>query len=262
MAYENILFDVRKGIATITLNRPKNYNALNEALGIEFYDALHVCDESYSIRVVVITGNGRAFCSGGDVKSFSDNINTIGTYIMRLTGLIHNSISLMARMDKPTICAVNGMAAGGGMSLALAGDLVFATESAKFTMAYTQIGASPDGSSSFTLPRLIGVKKALELTMLNPILSAQEALAWGIINRVFPDDQFTSEVNAIATRLAQGPTFAYGQTKKLFYNSMQETLEAQMHLEALGLAACGHTQEFREGVTAFIEKRPPDFIGQ
>ena len=262
MGYENILFDVSEGIATITLNRPKAFNALNEDLGIELGDALHICDESYSIRVVVITGSGRAFCAGGDVKSFSEHMDTIDSHIMRLTGIIHSSISLMARMKKPVICAVNGMAAGGGMSLALAGDLILATQSAKFIMAYTQIGASPDGSSSFTLPRIIGVKKALELTLLNPLLTAQEALVWGIVNQIFPDDRFTHEVNAIATRLAQGPTIAYGQAKALFYNSMQETLETQMHNEALSLAACGHTQDLKEGVVAFMEKRLPHFTGK
>ena len=262
MPYENILFDVSEGIATITLNRPKAYNALNEALGNEFRDALHICDESYTIRVVVITGKGRAFCAGGDVKDFADHMDTIDEHIMRLTDLIHGSISLMAHMAKPTICAVNGMAAGGGMSLALAGDLILATESARFTMAYTQIGASPDGSSSFTLPRIIGVKKALELTLLNPVLTAQEARAWGIVNQVFPDDGFTDGVQAIAAQLAQGPTVAYGQAKALFYNSMQETLEAQMQLEALRLATCGHSSDFKEGVAAFTEKRLPRFTGQ
>ncbi len=259
---KNILFDWSCGIATITLNRPQAFNALNEALGTELYDALLICKATDSIRAVVITGAGRAFCAGGDVKSFAENKNSIDSHIMRLTHLIHGSISLMARMDKPVICAVNGMAAGGGMSLALAGDLVLATESAKFTMAYTQIGASPDGSSSWTLPRLIGVKKALELTLLNSVLTAQEAHTLGLVNRVFPDDRFADEVDSIASRLSRGPTLAYGHAKALFYNSTQETLETQMQLEALALTACGHTRDFKEGVVAFIEKRDAYFTGQ
>ena len=259
---KDVLFQVLDGVATITLNRPKAFNALNESLGRQLYDALLECKQTDTIRAVVITGAGRAFCAGGDVKSFAEHAYDIDSHIMRLTNLIHSSISLMVHMNKPTICAVNGMAAGGGMSLALAGDLIFATESAKFTMAYTHIGASPDGSSTFTLPRLVGVKKALELVLLNPVLSAQEALAWGLVNQVFPDDRFVEEVLNRATRLAHGPTIAYGEAKALLYNSTQETLETQMQLEALSLARCGRTKDFKEGVLAFIEKRPAHFVGQ
>jgi 2-(1,2-epoxy-1,2-dihydrophenyl)acetyl-CoA isomerase len=165
-------------------------------------------------------------------------------------------------MPKPTITAVNGVAAGGGMSLALAGDLVLATEAARFTMAYTQIGASPDGSSSFFLPRLVGVKRALELTFLNPVLSARQALEWGLVTRVFADGQFRQEVQHIATQLAQGPTQAYGRTKALFYNSSSETLETQMEREARLIAASGKTADFREGIFAFVEKRQPTFQGR
>jgi 2-(1,2-epoxy-1,2-dihydrophenyl)acetyl-CoA isomerase len=148
------------------------------------------------------------------------------------------------------------------MSLALAGDLILATASARFTMAYTQIGASPDGSSTFTLPRLVGVKRALELTLLNPVLSAQEAKEWGIVNRVYPDDAFQAEVQTIATQLAQGPTLAYGRTKALLYSSTSETLETQMEYETLHIAASGKTADFREGVFAFAEKRQPSFQGR
>ena len=148
------------------------------------------------------------------------------------------------------------------MSLALAGDLILATESATFTMAYTKIGASPDGSSTFTLPRLVGVKRALELTLLNPVLTATEAVEWGIVNRVFPDDQFQAEVHHIASQLAQGPTQAYGRAKALFYASTNESLETQMENETLAIAACGKTADFREGIFAFAEKRTPTFQGR
>jgi len=157
---------------------------------------------------------------------------------------------------------VNGVAAGGGMSLSLAGDLIVATESARFTMAYTQIGASPDGSSTFFLPRLVGVKRALELTFLNRVLSAREAMEWGIVHQIFPDDQFQAGVQSLAAQLAQGPTQAYGRAKTLFYNSASETLETQMEHEAQLIAASGYTADFREGVTAFVAKRPPVFQGR
>ncbi len=262
MAYEKIMYDVSDGIATITLNRPEAYNALDEQMGREFHDAVITCSEDAAVRVVVLTGSGRAFCAGGDVKGFCDTIDTIGAHVKRLTTELHGAVSRMIRMPKPAISAVNGVAAGGGMSLALAGDLIFATASARFTMAYTQIGASPDGSSTFTLPRLVGVKRALELTLLNPVLSGQEAMAWGIVNQVFSDDDFQEEVRKIATQLAQGPTQAYGRTKALLYSSTSESLETQMEHETLNIAACGKTADFREGIFAFAEKRTPQFEGR
>lgn len=262
MAYEKITYDLSDGIATVTLNRPEVFNALDAQLARELHDAIIASSEDEAVRVVVLTGTGRAFCAGGDVKGFCDTIDTIGAHVKRLTTEIHGAVSRMIRMPKPVISAVNGVAAGGGMSLALAGDLILATASARFTMAYTQIGASPDGSSTFTLPRLVGVKRALELTLLNPVLSAQEAKEWGIVNRVYPDDAFQAEVQTIATQLAQGPTLAYGRTKALFYSSTSETLETQMEYETLHIAASGKTADFREGVFAFAEKRQPSFQGR
>jgi 2-(1,2-epoxy-1,2-dihydrophenyl)acetyl-CoA isomerase len=262
MTYEQLLYEVNDGIATITLNRPEAYNALNDQLARELHDAVIVSSEDEAVRVVVLTGSGRAFCAGGDVKSFCDHIDHIGTLIKRLTTNMHGAVSRMIRMPKPVINAINGVAAGGGMSLALAGDLILATESATFTMAYTKIGASPDGSSTFTLPRLVGVKRALELTMLNPVLTAKEAVEWGLVNRVFPDDQFQAEVHNIASQLAQGPTQAYGRAKALYYASTHESLETQMEHETLAIAACGKTADFREGIFAFTEKRAPLFQGR
>src|SRR5262245_43697391 len=262
MSYEKILLDIHDGIATITLNRPEVYNALDLQLATEFHDAIVTCSEDEAVRVVVVTGRGRAFCAGGDVKGFVEQLEHIGKHVKLLTLALHAAVSRMVRMRKPTITAVNGVAAGGGMSLSLAGDLIVATESARFTMAYTQIGASPDGSSSFFLPRLVGVKRALELTFLNRVLSAREAMEWGLVNEVFADEQFTQEVHRIASHLAQGPTLAYGRAKALFYSSTSETLETQMEHEAQLIAACGKTADFREGIRAFAEKRQPTFQGR
>jgi 2-(1,2-epoxy-1,2-dihydrophenyl)acetyl-CoA isomerase len=262
MPYEKIVLQISDGIATITLHRPEAYNALDMQLAREFHDAVVACSEDDAVRVVVITGSGRAFCAGGDVKGFVEKIETIGAHVKLLTTELHGAISRMIRMAKPTIAAVNGVAAGGGMSLALAGDLILATASARFTMAYTQIGASPDGSSSFFLPRLVGVKRALELTFLNRVLSAREAMEWGLVNDVFADEQFAQEVRRIASHLAQGPTLAYGRAKALFYSSTSETLETQMEHEAQLIAACGKTADFREGILAFAEKRQPTFHGR
>jgi 2-(1,2-epoxy-1,2-dihydrophenyl)acetyl-CoA isomerase len=158
--------------------------------------------------------------------------------------------------------AVNGIAAGGGLSLALAGDLVIATESAKFTMAYSKIAASPDGSSSYFLPRVIGLRRSMELYFTNRVLTAREAAEWGLITRAVPDAEFKGAVDALARELAQGPTRAFGIAKRLLHQSTWESLETQMELEAQGIAACGHTEDFKAGVTAFAEKKTPAFRGR
>ena len=262
MGYETIRYEVTEAIATITLNRPDAYNALNLALGRELFHATLEADEDRAVRCIVITGVGKAFCAGGDVKDFNDNPDRIGILIKELTTYLHGSVSRLARTAKPVIMAVNGIAAGGGMSLALAGDLVVAAESAKFTMAYSKIGASPDGSSSYFLPRLIGLRRSLELHYTNRVLSAREAMEWGLVNRVHPDAEFSGAVGALARELAQGPTLAFGRAKLLFHQSTQESLETQMELEAQAIAQSGHTEDFRNGVAAFAKKQSVAFHGR
>src|SRR5207245_2925849 len=186
------------------------YNALNLALGRELFHATLQADEDRAVRCVVITGAGKAFCAGGDVKDFNDNPDRIGTLIKELTTYLHGAVSRLARTAKPVIMAVNGVAAGGGMSLALAGDLVVAAESTKFTMAYSKIAASPDGSSSYFLPRMIGLRRALELHYTNRVLSAREAMDWGLVNRVHPDAEFPGAVAGLARELARGPPGSRG----------------------------------------------------
>ena len=158
--------------------------------------------------------------------------------------------------------AINGIAAGGGFSFALSGDLVVAAESAKFTMAYSKIAATPDGSSSYFLPRLIGLRRAMELYFTNRVLTAREALEWGLVTRVVPDAELRPAVAALAAELAQGPTKAYGAAKRLLHQSTWESLETQMELEAQAIAASGHTEDFRAGVTAFAQKATPTFRGR
>jgi 2-(1,2-epoxy-1,2-dihydrophenyl)acetyl-CoA isomerase len=262
MAYETLGYDVTDGVATITLNRPDAYNALNLTLGRELFHATLEADESRAVRCIVITGAGRAFCAGGDVKDFADNPDRIGILIKELTTYLHGAVSRLARAPKPVVMAVNGIAAGGGMSLALAGDLVVATESARFTMAYSKIAASPDGSSSYFLPRMIGLRRALELHYTNRVLTANEAMQWGLVNRVHPDAEFAGAVKTLARELAQGPTLAFGRAKALFHQSTQESLETQMELEAQAIAQSGHTEDFRNGVTAFAKKQPVTFQGR
>jgi len=262
MAYDTILYGIQDAVATITLNRPASYNALNLTLGRELFLAALEADEDPAVRCIVITGAGRAFCGGGDVKDFAASGDRIGVLLKELTTFLHGTVSRLARTAKPVIMAVNGVAAGGGMSLALAGDLVVATESATFNMAYAKIAASPDGSATYFLPRLIGIRRALELHYTNRVLSAREAMDWGLVTRVHPDAEFSSSVAALARELAEGPTYAFGRAKLLFHQSTQESLESQMELEAQALAACGHTEDFKNGVAAFARKQAPVFRGR
>jgi 2-(1,2-epoxy-1,2-dihydrophenyl)acetyl-CoA isomerase len=262
MTYQHLLLERRDHVATITLNRPEAYNALDLALGRELFHASLEVDEDLDVRCVVITGAGKAFCAGGDVKGFVDNLPRIGILTKELTTYLHGAVSRLTRSAKPVIMAVNGVAAGGGLSFALCGDLVVAGESARFTMAYSKIAATPDGSSSYFLPRLIGLRRALELYLTNRVLSAREALEWGLITRVVPDAELRPAVDALAAELAAGPTLAIGGAKRLFHQATWESLETQMELEAQAIAASGHTEDFREGVTAFANKKTPTFRGR
>jgi 2-(1,2-epoxy-1,2-dihydrophenyl)acetyl-CoA isomerase len=194
MPYEALTLDIHEHVATLTLNRPDAYNALNAQMAAELLDATTQVDEDPQVRCLVITGAGKAFCAGGDVKVFHDHLPQIGTHLKQLTGLLHGAVSRIARMPKPVIAAVNGVVAGGGMGLMLACDLSYAVETATLTMAYTRIGANPDGSSTFWLPRLVGVRRALELIYSNRVLTAQEAHAWGILNGVMPPDKFRRSI--------------------------------------------------------------------
>ena len=262
MTYKHLIVERAGQVATITLNRPEALNALDLDLGRDLFHAALEVDEDPGVRCVVVTGAGKAFCAGGDVKGFADNLPRIGMHIKELTTYLHGAVSRLCRSDKPVIMAVNGVAAGGGFSLALSGDLVVATESARFTMAYSRIAATPDGSSSYFLPRLIGLRRALDLYFGNRVLSAREALEWGLVTRVVPDADFTAAVAALARELAQGPTRAFGAAKRLLHQSTWESLETQMELEAQAIAASGHTRDFAAGVTAFANKQAPTFEGR
>ena len=262
MSYQQLTVERADHVATVTLNRPDAFNAFGSTLGRELFDVALEVDEDPDVRCVVITGAGKAFCGGGDVKEFVDSLPRIGAHIKELTTYLHGAVSRLSRMDKPLIVAVNGIAAGGGFALALTGDVVIAAESAKFTMAYSKIAATPDGSSTYFLPRLVGLRRALELYLTNRVLTAREALEWGMITKVTPDTELKTATMALARELAQGPTKAFGAAKRLFHQSTWESLETQMELEAQAIARSGHTADFREGITAFANKKAPVFRGQ
>lgn len=261
MERKELIFEVKDRVATITINRPDRYNALTIRMVEKLLELVSACDEDRRIRAVVLTGAGQAFCAGGDVREFVEHIEALSPYLKRLLAFFHGAVSGMNRMSKPVIAAVNGVAAGAGMSLAMACDLVVAAESARFTMAYSKIGATPDGSSTYFLPRLVGLRRALELTYTNRVLTAKEAEAWGLVNRVVPDAEFPAAVNALAAELAAGPTLALGRAKQLLLMSGHESLETQMENETQLIALSSKTADFREGIKAFVEKRKPIFSG-
>lgn len=262
MDYKTLIYTVKGPVATIILNRPDRYNALSRQMVEELLDAVLACDENRAIRAVVLTGAGQAFCAGGDVREFIEHAGTLTLHVKRLVASLHDTISCLSRMSKPVIAGINGVAAGAGMSLAMACDLAVAAESARFTMAYTKIGATPDGSSSYFLPRLVGLRRAVELTFTNRVLTAEEAQRWGLVNRVVPDAEFPAAVDALAKELAAGPTLALGRAKRLLLMSQHESLETQMENEAQLIAFSSQTADFREGVKAFVEKRTPTFRGE
>ena len=260
-AYQTILFEVSDAVARITLNRPTVANALNGQMSRDLFDVSNRCDEDPGIRAVVLTGAGSLFCGGGDLQEF-DGSDDLASTIKRTVSYLHGAISRFARMDAPIIGAINGTAGGAGMSFVCMCDMAIAAESAKFTMAYTGGGLTPDGSSTYYLPRLIGLRRALDLTLTNRRLTATEALEWGLINQICPDDQVLDKATQLATRLAAGPTLAYGTSKRLLRLSMTESLETQMENEARAIANSTRTEDAKEGIAAFLEKRAPQFKGK
>ena len=259
---EKILFEQRDGVAEITFNRPDAANALDLDTSREFMEIAIRCDEDPSVRAVVLTGRGKMFSAGGDLGSFAKAGDQIAALLKEMTTYLHAAISRLARMRAPLIGAINGTAAGAGFSLVCSTDLAIAAESAKFTMAYTKAGLTPDGSSTYFMPRLLGTHRTLELMLTNRVLSAAEAAEWGLINRVVPDDQVLPEARALAAQLAAGPTEAIGGVKKMVIGSLQESLETQMELEARTIAAMAHTADAKEGIEAFFAKRQAKFEGR
>src|SRR4030042_2118416 len=262
MQYTTLLFDVRDHVAHITLNRPEAANSINEERGKDLMHAALRCDEDPEIRAVLISGAGKMFSGGGDLKDFSAKGNQLPYYVKEITTYLHAAMSRLTRMDAPMVAAVHGAVAGAGMSIAIACDIVITAETTRFTVAYTRAGLVPDGSSTYFLPRIVGLKRALELTLTNRIFSAQEALQWGLVTRVVPDNELLTQANAVAVQLANGPTRAYGVSKGLLHSGWSETLETQMENESQAIANSARTQDAREGITAFLEKRQPKYKGK
>lgn len=262
MGYQAIEFDIRDNVAWITLNRPAAFNAINLQAVKELCEVANLCGSGNAVRAAVLTGSGeKAFCAGGDVADFAANAHRIEALVKEMTGYLHMAVSRFAWMRAPLIGAINGVAAGGGFSLALACDLAIAADHATFSSAYTRIGFTPDGSSTFFLSRLLGRRRAMELFLTNRSLSAQEALDWGLVNRVVAGQDLMAEAGKLAAQLANGPTRAHGGIKKLLQMAPTDTLESQMERETRFIAEMGSSADGLEGVKAFVEKRKPKFAG-
>jgi 2-(1,2-epoxy-1,2-dihydrophenyl)acetyl-CoA isomerase len=259
--YNTILFAIENGVCSITLNRPEVFNSFNEELSADFIDALKKANKDEAIRVIIISGSGKAFCSGQDLKDIKNSTDTrsISDSVIRR----YNPMILAIReMAKPVICKLNGVAAGAGASLALACDIIIAAETASLIEVFANVGLVPDSGSSFFLPRIVGYNKAFELITLASKVTAKEALDLGIIYKVVAPEELNNAVNELAQRYASGPTKTYGMIKKMLNKAYTANLSDMLQYEAQCQDIAGKSEDYKEGVAAFIEKRKPAFKGK
>jgi 2-(1,2-epoxy-1,2-dihydrophenyl)acetyl-CoA isomerase len=263
---DTVLFSAAEGVATITLNRPKVLNALDAAMAEGLTEALYAAERDPGVRAVILAGAGGGFMAGGDIRSFHGWLETpraeIGGKFERLIHDFHRTLILMRRLSKPILARVHGPVAGAGMSLLMACDLAIAAEDSFFTLAYCHLGTSPDGGSTWLLPRHVGLKKAAEIALFGDRFGAAEALRLGLVNAVAPAAELERQAASLAARLAAGPAAAYAATKRLLQQSSTTSFESQLQAETEAFAGCAATDDFAEGVRAFVEKRPPRFGGK
>jgi 2-(1,2-epoxy-1,2-dihydrophenyl)acetyl-CoA isomerase len=264
MAYEQIAVARDDGVATVTLNRPDKLNALTAVMSDELLDVFTSAAEDDETRAVVVTGAGRGFCAGQDLTEFEAAYRAGERPDIRehLARSYHRLIPAIVATPKPVIAAVNGVAAGAGVSLAAACDIRLAVEDARFTQAFVKIGLVPDSGGTWLLPRIVGYARALELSITGEVIDAEAALEIGLVNRVVEDDALVKEASALAARLAAMPTTAIGETKALLRAAVGLDLQAALHAEAEAQARMGQTDDHLEGVMAFAEKREPRFKGR
>ncbi len=262
MAYETVTWEQSGGVGRVTLNRPESLNAWVPAFGRELRQIFEVDAASDSVRSVLMTGAGRGFSSGADLKTPFDTADDGGPDIYKeLHDLYHPVITAVRRLEKPVVAAVNGPAVGIGCSLALACDLIMAAESAFFGLAFVNIGLMPDGGSTALVPPAVGRARAFQMALLGERIPAPQALEWGLVNWVHPDDRLMAEAEALAERLAAGPTRSYASSKRALNRFIYGDLGAQLDLEAELQHALGRSKDFSDGVAAFVEKRAPVFTG-
>jgi len=250
---------IEGGIAWLTLARPDARNAIGPELAAALNDAAQRCSEDPAVRCVVLTGAGRYFCVGGDISLFAKAGGSAEAEVLELARTLHAGVYRLATMAKPLITAINGPAAGAGLSLAILGDIALAAESAHFTVAYSAIGLTPDGGASWWLPRLVGLRRAQEMVLTNRRVDAEEAVRIGLVTRTVPDTELTAAARQVATMLADGATLALGRCRQLLLASAHADLATQLDAEAATIAAASGGPEGREGVAAFLAKRAPVF---
>src|ERR1700737_3466362 len=264
-AMPSVVVQRNDGVLEIVLNRPEVLNAANRELIAELAAATAEAAEDRKARVVLLRGAGTHFCAGGDITMFGELIGLPPAErrqaLYRIVDGLHPLLIRLRHMPKPVVAAVQGAAAGVGLSLVVAADLALAAEDAVFATGYIHLGTSPDGGMTATLSRVVGLKRAAELMLLGDRFDAMRALELGVVNRVVPADALAAEAAALAARLAAGPTHAYGRTKALLQATLGDAFDAQLRRETESFAACAATADFAEGVWAFLEKRPPIFTG-
>jgi 2-(1,2-epoxy-1,2-dihydrophenyl)acetyl-CoA isomerase len=261
VSYEHVIWEQDGGVGRITLNRPDTLNAWHAAFGRELLQAIEGDAADESVRAVLITGAGRAFSSGADLKAGFDVADDGLPDIRKELDVYHPIISGVRRLEKPVVAAVNGPAVGIGASLALSCDLVLAAESAYFGLAFVHIGLMPDGGSTVFVPAAVGKARAFQMALLGERVDTERALGWGLVNFVHPDDALMDEANALVTKLAAGPTRSYAASKRALNRMLYRDLEGQLDLEADLQHALARTKDFQEGVLAFVERREADFQG-
>jgi len=261
VAYETILYAVADGVATITLNRPSKLNAFNDAMIGETLDALRAAGRDAAARCIVLTGAGRAFSSGQDLAASQER--TDGASIAEhLRHGYHRLVRQMVTLEKPIVGAINGIAAGAGCGVALAADIRIAADSAAFMLAFSRIGLIPDSGVNWFLPRIIGYSRAYEMAVTAERMPATTALEWGLVSRIVPAEQLPEIAAATARHLAEGPTLAFGLTKRAMQRAWGMSLDEALEYEAYLQEVAGRSADNREGIAAFLEKRPPQFTGR
>jgi 2-(1,2-epoxy-1,2-dihydrophenyl)acetyl-CoA isomerase len=260
MSYHGFELSIEGAVALIELDRPHVGNALDVPMTRSLMEAAIRCDDDDAIRCVLITGRGRMFCAGGDIEGFKQAGDGLQSYIKEVTGYLHLAVARFARMRKPVVTAVNGAAAGAGFGLAMLGDIVIAADTASFSLAYPGIGFTPDGGMSWLLPRLVGLRKAQEIVLLNPRIRADEALRIGLITRVTAAGELQAAASEIAAQLAASATSALGETRRLMLEAMTSPLETQLERESRAISEQSTTANGREGIAAFLGGRPPVFV--
>ncbi len=264
MQFKQVIYTVTENVATITLNRPERLNALSPQLRLDLKNALEVADTSNEVRAIIITGAGRGFCSGGDVKAMNEanESGTVGPLNDKIAPVRDQVVLAMRNADKPVIAAVNGPAAGAGMNIALACDIRVASDTARFGQTFSRRGLHPDWGGTYFRPRIVGMAKACELIWSGKMIDAEEALHLGIVSEVTEPGVLLETAQALALSFAAGPPIAIRLAKRAMYRAMDSSLREALEFETYAQNICRDTEDAKEGIRAFVEKRDPDFTGR